>query len=191
MVLELDTKLFDKLSPLSLSQFVFISMITGYMNDPDMDISEFPLDILDWTEIDSMIPEWITLETRNDGAKIYRHSKKLEDLLSNTITMFDEFMNEFPSVVIRTDGSKSYLKTNINKSRVQYNKIVGKSRSKHEHIMKCLKAEISDKMRTGKLPYMKTMWKWLVNCEWEVYEEMMKGESVIESQIDTYGTTVI
>ena len=52
--------------------------------------------------------------------------------------------------------------------------------------MKCLQFEIDNKMLTGKLGYMKTMWKWLTQREWEVMEEMMQEEDNI-SQQNTYG----
>jgi hypothetical protein len=36
-----------------------------------------------------------------------------------------------------------------------------------------LNFELSDKAMTGKLGYMKTMWKWLTSHEWELIEEQM------------------
>ena len=35
---------------------------------------------------------------------------------------------------------------------------------------------------------MKTMWKWLTNSEWEIYEEQMKDKQVKE---ELYGTELI
>jgi hypothetical protein len=58
----------------------------------------------------------------------------------------------------------------------------------HEHVMNCLRKEIDDKMMTGKLGYMKTMWKWITQHEWEVIEEQMYNEPV---NSDTYGTSCI
>lgn len=46
----------------------------------------------------------------------------------------------------------------------------------HEHLLNCLNWEINNKMMTGKLGYMKTMWKWLTQQEWESLEEQMQYE---------------
>ena len=56
----------------------------------------------------------------------------------------------------------------------------------HQHIMNCLSFEIDNKMLTGKIGYMKTMWKWLTQNEWETYEEQMKVEEPVIS--NSYGT---
>ena len=37
--------------------------------------------------------------------------------------------------------------------------------------------------------YMKTMWKWLTQCEWESLDEQMKSNEITEA--NTYGTTLI
>lgn len=60
----------------------------------------------------------------------------------------------------------------------------------HEHIMDCLEYEIDDKMRTGKMGYMKTMWKWLTQHEWETFEEQMKLDDY-QPNTYNYGTDVI
>lgn len=91
--------------------------------------------------------------------------------------MFDEFYEVFPVYVIRPDGTKGFLRANVNKCRKEYNRIIGKSKAMHEHIMACLRYEIDNKMQTGKIGYMKTMWKWLTQHEWECYEEQMNTET--------------
>ena len=94
--------------------------------------------------------------------------------------------------VTRPDGTKGFLRANINKCRKEYNRIVGKSKAMHEHLIKCLQFEIDNKMLTGKLGYMKTMWKWLTQREWEVMEEMMQEEDNVSQQnIYGYGTRII
>ena len=55
----------------------------------------------------------------------------------------------------------------------------------HDHIMNCLKFEVSQKLATGKIGYMKRMWKWLTSNEWEIYDEQMKEETkpTVEARI--------
>ena len=43
-------------------------------------------------------------------------------------------------------------------------------------------------MITGKLGYMKTMWKWLTQHEWEVVEEQMSDECNNLYSYEMYGT---
>ena len=101
--------------------------------------------------------------------------------------MFDEFYEVFPVYVTRPDGTKGFLRANVNKCRKEYNKIIGKSKAMHDHIMDCLKFELQDKVTTGKMIYMQTMWKWLVQHGWEYYEDRVKEETI---KTEAYGTTV-
>ena len=55
-------------------------------------------------------------------------------------------------------------------------------------LLKCLKYDISTKTMQGKLAYMKTMWKWLTTCEWEVFDEQMNNEEITSQNNDIYGT---
>jgi len=59
----------------------------------------------------------------------------------------------------------------------------------HEHIVNCLKYEIDNKMQTGKIGYMKTMWKWLTQREWETTEEQMKVDTP-STEYYNYGTDI-
>jgi hypothetical protein len=55
--------------------------------------------------------------------------------------------------------------------------------------MECLKFQLNDLTMTGRMGYMKTMWKWLTQCEWESLDEQMKSNEITEA--NTYGTTLI
>ena len=128
----------------------------------------------------------IITQTMNNGISYQLSDDIINTLLKRNDSMFDEFYETFPVYVIRPDGTKGFLRANVNKCRKEYNRIVGKSRAMHEHIMDCLRYELDDKMRTGKLGYMKTMWKWLTQHEWECYEEQLKVK-----EEDTYGTDIL
>ena len=115
--------------------------------------------------------------------------KEYQDRLEPDDDFFQQFYTVFPDMVIRTDGTKGFLKANVNKCRKEYNRIVGKSLAMHKHIMNCLNYEIDQKISTGKLAYFKTMWKWLVNHEWEAIEnELRYNKNELED--NSYGTTV-
>lgn len=187
MILELDTSILNKFD-LSINQLVFISLVLNDNQTNNQDIHEL-LSRVNEEEIQELIQRNIVVVTTADNNKIYSPSKELlETIQKSRESMFDEFYESFPVYVIRPDGTKGFLRSNINKCRKEYNRIVGKSKAMHEHIMNCLRYEIDNKMQTGKIGYMKTMWKWLTQHEWECYEEQMKLE---QQTIESYGTNIL
>ena len=188
MILELDTSLLNKFD-ISINQLVFISLVLNENQTNNQDIHEL-LSRVNEEEIQDLIQRNIVVVTTSDDNKIYSASEQL--LLSIKIdqeSMFDQFYEVFPVYVTRPDGTKGYLRANVNKRRKEYNRIIGKSKAMHDHIMACLRYEIDDKMRTGKMGYMKTMWKWLTQHEWECYEEQMNDNPINEDL--PYGSGVI
>ena len=190
MILELDTTLLDMFNDLSLNQLVFLTLVLNESQNKNQDIHSF-LSRISENEIQGLIDNNLITVTTSGDNKIYKVTDKLTPYLEEDKTWFDEFYEVFPTYVARPDGTKGFLRTNINRCRNEYKKIVGKSKAMHEHIMKCLKFEVNDKMMTGKLGYFKTMWKWLVQHEWEVIEEQMRHEQSVEPINDmSYGTVV-
>lgn len=190
MILELDTTLFDMLGNISINQATFLTLVLNENQNKNQDVHKF-LSRISEAEIQELIDnDFITVTTSGDN-KIYKTTDRLKPYLERDKTWFDEFYEVFPVYVMRPDGTKGFLRSNINKCRNEYKKIVGKSKAMHEHILECLKFEISNKMMTGKLGYFKTMWKWLTQHEWEVIEEQKQYEQgnspVIEN---SYGTTI-
>lgn len=190
MILELDTTLLNMFNELSINQLVFLTLVLNENQNNNQDVHSF-LSRISETEIQELINNnFITVTTSGDN-KIYKVTEKLKNYQERDKTWFDEFYEVFPVYVMRPDGTKGFLRSNINKCRKEYNKIVGKSVAMHEHIMKCLKFEVDNKMITGKLGYFKTMWKWLTQREWEVIEEQLQyeqGNNPVNN--NSYGTTV-
>ena len=190
MILELDTTLLDMYEDLSLNQLIFLTLVLNENQNNNQDVHLF-LSRISEAEIQGLIDNnFITVTTSGDN-KIYKTTEKLKNYSDKEKTWFDEFYEVFPVYVMRPDGTKGFLRSNINKCRNEYKKIVGKSRAMHEHILKCLKFEVDNKMLTGKLGYFKTMWKWLTQHEWEVIEEQLQyeqGNNPVNNE--SYGTTV-
>lgn len=185
MILELDTSLLETLN-ISINQLVFISLVLNENQKDHQDILKL-LSRVKEEEIQELIQRNIIItQTMNNGISYQLSDNIINTLRKRNDSMFDEFYETFPVYVIRPDGTKGFLRANVNKCRKEYNRIVGKSRAMHEHIMNCLRYELDDKMRTGKLGYMKTMWKWLTQHEWECYEEQLKVK-----EEDTYGTNIL
>lgn len=186
MVLELDTSLFDKFN-ISINQAVFLTLVMNENQHNNQDIHQF-LSRISEDDIQELVSNGtITVNTSGDS-QVYSLSESSKELLKEEKTWFDEFYEVFPVYVMRPDGTKGFLRSNINKCRKEYNRTVGKSKAMHEHIMNCLRKEIDDKIMTGKLGYMKTMWKWITQHEWEAIEEQMYNEPVTS---DAYGTSCI
>lgn len=185
MILELDTSLLETLN-ISINQLVFISLVLNENQKDHQDILKL-LSRVNEEEIQDLIQRNIIItQTMNNGISYQLSDDIINTLRKRNDSMFDEFYETFPVYVIRPDGTKGFLRANVNKCRKEYNRIVGKSRAMHKHIMNCLRYELDDKMRTGKLGYMKTMWKWLTQHEWECYEEQLKVK-----EEDTYGTNIL
>lgn len=185
MILELDISLLKTLN-LSINQLAFISLVLSENQKDHQDIQEL-LSRVNEEEIQDLIQRNIIItQTMNNGISYQLSDDIINTLRKRNDSMFNEFYETFPVYVIRPDGTKGFLRANVNKCRKEYNRIVGKSRAMHEHIMDCLRYELDDKMRTGKLGYMKTMWKWLTQHEWECYEEQLKVK-----EEDTYGTDIL
>lgn len=191
MILELDTSLFDIYGKMSINQLVFLTLVLNENQSNNQDIHQF-LSRISENEIQELVDSNIITVITSGDSKIYSISENTRKCLKQDKSWFDEFYEVFPVYVTRPDGTKGFLRSNINKCRKEYNRIVGKSRAMHEHLIKCLQFEIDNKMITGKIGYMKTMWKWLTQREWEVTEEEMQFsmEQDINNEV-AYGANII
>lgn len=192
MVLELDISILDKIEDINLNQLIFLSLVLNEGQNNYQSVSQL-ISRVDEAEIQDLIDKGLISVEVNADSKVYNKTDKLEKILDEGQTMFDEFYDAFPPVVIRPDGLRGFLRTNRHKCRKLYNQIIGRSRAKHLHIMACLSTEVRQKMATNNLGFMKTMWKWLANQEWEAIEEQMKDEqgTLLQQEVETYGTTIL
>ena len=187
MILEIDTSILDRISDLSMNQLVFLTLVLSDNQTINQDIQKL-LSLVNEEEIQELESRGLIATSTVDNTTVIKKTEKLEELLKEDKAMFDMFYDQFPVYVMRPDGTKGFLRANVNKCRKEYNRIVGKSKAMHEHIMDCLKYEIDERMRTGKIGYMKTMWKWLTQHEWECYEEQMNLE---QQTANSYGTGIL
>lgn len=188
MILELDTTLFKLIEDLTINQLVFLTLVLNEEKSKHQDIHEF-LSRISEDEIQELVHRDYVVVNVSDERIEYNASKKLLELTTSEVTFFDEFYEIFPVYVTRPDGTKGFLRANVNKCRKEYNKVVGKSRAMHEHLLECLKYEVSQKAMTGKLGYFKTMWKWITNREWEAIEDEMSFNNTQKEETG-YGNIV-
>jgi hypothetical protein len=101
---------------------------------------------------------------------------------------FDELVMKYPFMVVRPDGNQDFLRTNLDTTRLLYNRATKNNKGLHDIIIKCLVYEVEEKTRTGKLCYMKRLPKWLEAQEWKNYEPIILGSNkTINNKTITYG----
>jgi hypothetical protein len=85
--------------------------------------------------------------------------------------MFEELYQAYPVKVVRDNGISDYLRAERYNSEKLYDFVVSDNKSKHEHILKCLRYEVNHREQEGSMRYMKRMYKWLQIQGWKSYEE--------------------
>jgi len=116
-------------------------------------------------------------------------TQKAKDLIFGD-TFFGEFLAEFPQKVTRTDGTVDFLRTDQSNSETIYRGYVGRSRDKHNHIVRCLRAEIKNREQNGSMAYMKRLFTWISSRSWESYEDLV-DEILTPNKDLGYGTKLI
>jgi|WetSurMetagenome_2_1015567.scaffolds.fasta_scaffold00080_65 hypothetical protein len=188
-MINIDTSYLKKIKGLTLEQLVFLNLVVDKSTNNQKDTSVISL-IAD-KEIQDLIDRKLVSCAKNDTTSVYEVTQEFKDLIGNIDDPFEQFYNLFPAIVQRPDGTRGYLRTNVNRCRILYRQTIGKSVAMHNHIMECLQHEIDNKMMTNKLGYMKTMYKWLTSHEWETSEQQMKEDIIQPIKKADYGTELI
>lgn len=189
MIIELDTKLLDLPEQLNMNQLVFLSMVLDKnQTTKNQDVHQL-VSLIGDEEISYLVQQNLITSIERGGFTVYEGTERLKTFISDKGDYFDAFYNQYPVYVLRPDGSKSYLRANVNKCRHLFNTTCGKSSAMAEHLINCLKFEIDKKTKEGKLSYMKTMWRWLVDHQWEESEEEMND--TVDLNTNAYGTELI
>ena len=156
MIIELDTKLLD-IPGVTMNQLVFLSLVLDKNQKKNQDVHRLVSLISDDEVLDLVQQDLVTSIERGDSI-VYAPTEKLKSLLKQEQNYFDVFYERYPVYVLRPDGSKAYLRANVNKCRHFFNVTCGGSAAMAQHVIACLDFEVSKKMKEGKLSYMKTMW---------------------------------
>lgn len=189
MIIELDTKLADLPQQLNMNQLVFLSMVLDDNHKNNQDVQKIVSLITD-DEISYLVSQRLITSIEKGNSITYQATDQLKNHLKPEKDWFDQFYDMYPVYIMRPDGVKTYLRANVNKCRRMFNSNVGRSSAMAQHLIDCLKFELDKKSRTGKLMYMKTMWRWLVDHQWEESEEEMQDQ-VNETKQQSYGTELI
>lgn len=189
MIIEINTKLLDIPEKINLNQLLFLSMVLDKNQKANNQDVRRIVSLIDDDEISCLVQQGLLTSIERGESITYKETDKLLNYIKPSKAYFDLFFEMYPVYVDRPDGTKGYLRTNIHKCRHLYNTYVGNSQTMAEHINKCLEKELAKKAQQGKLGYMKTMWRWLVDHQWEEIEEEMRHEETTQTQ--SYGTELI
>lgn len=188
MIIELNTKLLDLPVKINLNQLVFLSMVLDKNQKSNQDVRKL-VSLISDDEISYLLSQGLITSIERRGSIVYEPTEILSKQVTPEKAFFDLFYDMYPVYVLRPDGTKAYLRANVNKCRHLYDSYIGKSSAMAEHINNCLKYEVEKKTASGKIGYMKTMWRWLVDHQWEETEEEMND--VVTKTQDVYGTTIL
>jgi hypothetical protein len=100
--------------------------------------------------------------------KIQVRETFVESVIKPT-TFYDEFLEHFPVKVLRPDGVTDYLRSDLKRCKVIYNKIVKGDRETHNNILRYLDEEVKVRNATNQMKFMKRLPKWLASEEWETW----------------------
>ena len=188
MIIEVNTKLLDVAPDINSNQLLFLSVVLDKNQPKYQDVCKV-ISLISDDEISYLVEQGLILSIEREDAKTYQPTDKLQRSIAPSKDYFDLFFDMYPVYVMRKDGTKCYLRANVNKCRHFFNTKCGKSTAMAEHIIRCLDYEISKRMREGSLSYMMTMWNWLTRSQWEAVEDEMNDNSKIS--VNSYGTELI
>ena len=187
MIIEVNTKLLHMPEQINTNQLFFLSTVLDKNQKPNQDVRKI-VSLISDDEIQYLIDHDLISSTTEGETITYLPTDKLKDFLKPSKTYFELFSEIYPKYVLRPDGTKAYLKTNINRCHHLFNLYTGLSEAMAQHLIDCLNFEVDKRMRNGKLGYMKTMYKWLVEHAWEESEQEM---SDVQTNSTAYGTELI
>ena len=188
MIIELNTKLLD-ITGLNSNQLIFLSLVLDKNQKTyNQDVRKI-VSLVSDEEISNLISQGLITSIERGKSITYHATDMLKDVVRPKQDYFDLFYEMYPIYVLRQKKTKNYLRANVNKCRHLFNVYVGQSEAMAQHLIQCLDFEMKKKTNEGKLSYMKTMWRWLVDHQWEESEEEMQYNSKIEES--TYGTELI
>ena len=187
MIIEVNSKLLDEFPELNSSQLLFLSMVLDKNQPKYQDVRKI-VSLISDDDISYLVSQELVTSIERDDSITYQATEKLREAVSLEKSYFDIFYDMYPVYVMRSDGTKCYLRANVNKCRHFFNTKCGRSSAMAEHIIKCLSYEVEKRMREGSLSYMMTMWNWLTRSQWEAIEEEMQDTAKL---VNSYGTELI
>ena len=188
MIIEVNTKILDIEKQINANQLLFLSIVLDKNQPKYQDVRKI-VSLISDEEIQYLVNQGLITSIERGNSITYVATDEFKNKLMTDKSYFDLFYDIYPVYVLRPDGVKSYLRANVNKCRHFFNVTTGNSIAMKEHLINCLQYEINKKTREGKISYMKTMWRWLIDHQWEETEEEMADNSV--NNTNTYGTELL
>jgi len=105
----------------------------------------------------------------SEPQKIQVRDAFIENVIKPTC-FFDEFLEHFPVKVTRPDGNTDFLRSDLKRCKVIYNKIIKGDRELHNDMLKYIDGEVKLRTQTNQMKFMKRLPKWLASEEWEIWK---------------------
>lgn len=188
MIIPVNTALLNAAPKISLNQIIFLSLVLDKNQKNNQDVHRV-VSLMQDNEVPYLIDQNLITSIERGDKILYKPTEKLKEVVKPKTDYFNEFYNIYPKYVVRPDGTKGFLRINTNKCRAMFDQITGNNELMSEHLLNCLKFEIDKKISTGKMGYMKTMWRWLVDHTWEESEQEMQDKAELKSA--GYGTDLV
>lgn len=175
MLLQVDVKSLIK-SRVTVDQFLIASLIY----EKNYDLLSTYLELYSSEELRIIFLGLIKtglIENYNEDGKPYDFNKfTVKPSFIKVLAQgdfFDELVQLYPQIIIRPDGTKDWLRVDLNRCRKAYSKITENKYMIHQHIIECLQCELAIRRKEGKIGYMKRLPRWLASEEWKSYEERL------------------
>jgi len=180
MLLQVDVESLIK-NKITIDQFLIASLI--YEKNYEL-LSNY-LDLYSSNELKVLFLGLIRaglIENNNEEQEVYDFNKfEVRPAFIKILAQgdyFDEILQTYPAFISRPDGSKDYLKVDLNRCRKLYSKITGNKYMVHQNILNCLQYEVALRRKENSFAYMKRLPKWLTSEEWKSYEQRILDESL-------------
>lgn len=112
MIVELNTKLLELPEKINLNQLVFLSMVLNKNQSTyDQDVRKL-VSLMRDDEISYLIEKGLVTSMERSKSILYEASQKLKTFMEPPRDQFDLFYEMYPIYVLRSDGSKAFLRTN-------------------------------------------------------------------------------
>ena len=116
MIIEVNTSLLDVDDHLNANQLLFLSMVLSKNQKLNQDARKV-VSLISDEEISYLLTQGLVTSIERGNSITYLPTDKLKDAIAPKKDFFDMFYDMYPVYVVRPDGSKAYLRANVNKCR--------------------------------------------------------------------------
>jgi hypothetical protein len=185
MKIQFDSSIVDKLNLKTAEELLFFEILFCANGKK---IPKYLLDMININTITNLRERGlIDTELNQTGINMNVPYVVRMDEYNEIDKQFKIFCELYPDMVIRPDGTKSYLQTSAKMCKVLYRKAAGENGENCELISDTLRREVFLLRNNGKMEYMRSMINWLKAEPWLDPEQI----DLNDTKTSSYGQTFI